>query len=56
MKTCTHLRSLSHTVKTMRGLKIVCDQIEHIEINYDAHTNVVRLRTVCQYDTFLMGY
>ncbi len=33
----------------MRGLETAYGQIEHGEINYDAHTNTVRLRMVCQY-------
>ncbi len=46
---CTHLHSLPY------------GQIEHVEINYDTHTNVVRpciggLRVVCLYDTFFENF
>ncbi len=34
-----------HTCAVCHAVKITCGQIEHIEINYDAHTNVVRPHT-----------
>ncbi len=50
----------------MCGLETACDQIKHIEINYDALTKMVklhagktrtgRMHVVCQYDTFLKRF
>ncbi len=37
-----HACSVCHVVTTALSLKTSYGQIEHIEINYDAHTNAVR--------------
>ncbi len=47
-----YVTPVCHAVVTTSGLKTACSQIEHIEINYDAHTNTGRTHPVCQYDTF----
>ncbi len=50
-----------HICVVCHAITTACGQIEHIEINYDAHTDAVRLRTntthaVDQYDTFSVGF
>ncbi len=45
-----------HTCVVFHAVTTTCRQIEHIEINYDAHTNVVRPCVVCQYDSFLKRF
>ncbi len=52
-----HSCVVCNTIATPHGLETACDQIEHVEINCDAHTNAARpcagrTHVVCQYGTF----
>ncbi len=50
-----HTRVVYHAVTTSRGLKTACGQIEHIEINYDTHTNADRIRSDWTFDHGVSG-